>query len=194
MSRPPASRRERGIVLVTSLLLLVLITLLAVSMFRGFGVEERIAGNLREKQRALNSAETAMQYAEWWLTSADNVNLVGTCAAPVLVSNQNQGMVCQNQLHLQLADVTAVPWLDPASGTEFGVSYQAPAMQINTAPAANTLYSAPRFYISLLGASATGHGSIYQIDAWGYGATQNAVAVVESTYLVDTGIKDLGAL
>lgn len=194
MSRLPASRRERGIVLVTSLLLLVLITLLAVSMFRGFGTEERIAGNLREKQRALNSAETAMQYAEWWLTSADNVNAVGTCAAPLLNSNKNQGMVCQNALHTQLADVTTVPWLDPASGAEFGVSYKAPAMVVSNSPAANTLYSAPRFYVSLLGPSATGHGSIYQIDAWGYGATQNAVAVVESTYLVDPGIKDLGAL
>jgi len=190
----PAPRAERGIVLVTSLLLLVLITLLAVSMFRGFGVEERIAGNLREKQRALNAAQSAMQYAEWWLTSADNVNLVGNCTAPLLNANLNQGMVCQNTLHTQVASVATVPWVDPATGNEFGVAYASTGMNVNVNPGPNTLVSAPRFYISLLGPSATGAGSIYQIDAWAYGASSNAVAVVESTYLVDQGVKDLGAL
>ena len=48
----PTSTRQRGMVLVTSLLLLVVVTLLAVSMFRSFGLDEKIAGNLREKQRA----------------------------------------------------------------------------------------------------------------------------------------------
>ncbi len=186
------AQRERGIVLVTSLLLLVVITILAVSMFRSLGLEERIAGNLREKHRALNAAETAMQYAEWWLTSADNVNLVGTCGAPLLVANKSQGMVCSNTLHTQVADVTAVPWI--VGGGEAGVTYTPPAMTINVVAGAQTYYAAPRFYVSLLGPSATGHGSIYQIDAWGYGATQNAVAVVESTYLVDQGVKDLGGL
>jgi type IV pilus assembly protein PilX len=189
---PP--RAERGIVLVTSLLLLVLITLLAVSMFRGFGVEERIAGNLREKQRALNAAESAMQYAEWWLTSADNVNLVGNCTAPLLNANLRQGMVCQNTLPTQVASVTTVPWIDPTTHGEFGVSYASSGMNVNANPGANTLAAAPRFYISLLGPSATGNGAIYQIDAWGYGASSNAVAVIEGTYLVDQGVKDLGAL
>jgi type IV pilus assembly protein PilX len=195
MTRPIASPpRERGMVLVTSLLLLVLITILGVSMFRGFGIEERIAGNLREKQRALNSAESAMQYAEWWLTSADNANLVATCTAPLLNANLHQGMVCSNTLHTQVANVASVPWVDPVNGGEFGVSYASQGMNINVVPGANTLMSAPRFYISMLGPSATGHGTIFQIDAWGYGASQNAVAVVESTYLVDPGVKDLGAL
>jgi len=59
---------ERGIALVTSLLLLLIITILALSMFRSFGSLEKIAGNLREKDRALHAAESAQQYAEWWLT------------------------------------------------------------------------------------------------------------------------------
>lgn len=193
--RPPAlASRERGMVLVTSLLLLVLITILGVSMFRGFGIEERIAGNLREKQRALNSAESAMQYAEWWLTSADNVNLVGNCTSPLLSANLRQGMVCSNTPKSMNMNVAQVPWSDPVNGGEFGVAYTSQGMNVNAVAGPNTLLSAPRFFISLLGPSATGHGSIYQIDAWGYGASTNAVAVVESTYLVDQGVKDLGAL
>lgn len=192
--RPTENRRERGMVLVTSLLLLVLLTLLAASMFRGFGVEERIAGNLREKQRALNAAESAMQYAEWWLTSADDANLVGTCAAPLLNANLRQGLICSATPKNIGLNVTQVPWIDPASGAEFGTTYAAQGMNINVVPGANTLMQAPRFLISQVGPSATGHGTVYQVDAWGYGASPNSVAVVESTYLVDPGVKDLGAL
>ena len=40
--------KERGMVLVTSLLLLLVVTILAISMFRSFGVDEKIAGNIEE--------------------------------------------------------------------------------------------------------------------------------------------------
>lgn len=193
MSARRLRRGERGVVLVTALLLLLVMTILGVSMFRSLGIEEHIAGNLREKHRALHAAESAMQYAEWWLTTGSNVNLTTTCAAPLLSANAYQGAVCTNILHQQVADVTAVPWIAPTGG-EFGVTYTPPSMTVATAPGAQTYFAAPRFYISQLGPSATGHGTIYQIDAWGYGATPNAVAVVESTYLVNPGVQDLGAL
>jgi len=67
-----AAGRQRGVALVTSLLLLVIITILALSMFRSFGTQEKIAGNLREKERALHAANSAVQYAEWWLTRTNN--------------------------------------------------------------------------------------------------------------------------
>jgi len=38
-------------------------------MFRGFGLEERITGNAREKQHAFYAAQTALQYAEQQLLS-----------------------------------------------------------------------------------------------------------------------------
>ena len=38
---------QRGVALITSLLLLMIITIIALSMFRGFAIQERVAGNLR---------------------------------------------------------------------------------------------------------------------------------------------------
>ena len=63
-----AVKAQRGMVLVTSLLLLLVVTMLAISMFRSMGLDEKIAGNMRDKQRALNAAETAEQFAESWLS------------------------------------------------------------------------------------------------------------------------------
>ncbi len=55
--------------LITGLLLLVVVTVIAVTMFRSFGSEQQIAGNVREKQRAFNAAVSAQQYGEWWLVN-----------------------------------------------------------------------------------------------------------------------------
>jgi type IV pilus assembly protein PilX len=188
----PAPARARGIVFVSSLLLLVVVTLIAVAMFKGFGISERIAGNLREKHRALHAAESAQQFAEWWLTTGDHASQLAACTAPVLNANLQQGVVCTNTLKTVVADVTAVPW--QTNGGEVGVQYRPPAMTVNTSSAADTYYIAPRFYIALLGPSAGGQGTVYQVNAWGYGGTTAAVAVVESTYLVDPGVRDLGGL
>ena len=47
-----AATTQRGMVLISSLLLLLVVTIFAMSMFRSFGVEEKIAGNTRDKERA----------------------------------------------------------------------------------------------------------------------------------------------
>ena len=57
--------RQRGIALITSVMLLVVITLLAVSMFKGFGIQEKLAGNTLEKQRSFQAAQSVLQFGEW---------------------------------------------------------------------------------------------------------------------------------
>ena len=88
---------QRGMVLVTALLMLIVVTILALAMFRSFGLDQKIAGNLREKQRALSAAETAEQYAEYWLTggggSANSGMVVCTSVAPA-----SAPQICSNAL------------------------------------------------------------------------------------------------
>ena len=61
-------RRQRGVILITAMLLLIVVTIMALSMFRGYGAQERLAGNTRDKQRALAAAISAQQYAEFHAT------------------------------------------------------------------------------------------------------------------------------
>jgi type IV pilus assembly protein PilX len=163
------------------MLLLLVVTILAVSMFHSFGTQEKIAGNVREKQRALNAAISAQQYAEWWLSNSGTTPPSGKCIAVV---NSNVGQVCTNFP----ADFTAVPW--KIGGVPVGVTYTPftankinnVANNVNQVASAGSYYAAPVFYITDLGK--TGASELYQIDAVGYGGTPNAVAVVESMYLV----------
>jgi len=192
-----APRDERGIALISALLLLLVITILGLSMFRSFPTQEKIAGNVREKERALHAATSAQQYAEWWLLS--NVatgDTVCTAQAAPPNANLNPGSIpiCSNQLYqlLGLASPalvgTAVPW----GGGQIGVQY----VPIGMTVAGNTLLTAgdstyagsPMFYIADLGAAGDAQGEAYQIDAYAYGGSTNTVAVVESVYELQQGV------
>jgi len=176
--------RQRGMALISALLLLLVVTIMAVSMFRSYGMQEKIAGNTREKQRALNAAVSAQQYAEYWLSTGTTPS---SAACGGVVSSA-VGQICTNSP----TDFTAVPWM--SGGAAVGVNYtQFTANPINnvsnnvqaTAPTVGSYYAVPQFYITDLGSPAGG-GELYQVDAVGYGGTPNAVAVVESTYLITT--------
>jgi type IV pilus assembly protein PilX len=166
--------RARGMVLISALLLLLVMTILGTIMLRSSGLGEKTGGNIREKQRALHVAESAQTYAEWWLSSGAGNNATtgaqcnGTVGTP---------RVCTNTLQ----DVVAVPWAA-------GVSYSPPMLQVAPPGVADGYFAAPSMYIAFVSSTydpTTGtQTQVYQVDAQGYGGTQNAVAVVESGYSV----------
>jgi type IV pilus assembly protein PilX len=183
--RPPA--RQLGLVMISALLLLLVATILAAAMFRSFGTQEKIAGNLREKERAMHAAVTAQQYAEWFLQSGQ-APVAGVCNSKI---DSTAAVVCSNAL---AANVIANPalwpgqvrYLPPNPASSTSQQY----MDVETSPGVGTYFSKPIFYVADLGpapASMLVNGEIYQIDAAASGGTADTVAVVESTYLVVAG-------
>ncbi len=188
---------QRGIVLVASLLLLMVVTIIALSMFRSFGLQEKIAGNVREKQRAFQGAVSAEEFAENWLI--DNAGTTsGVCTGPLSANNGGVGQICTVPLSQAVAapggDVTVLPWTYP-DGTLIGVTYLPNGMIVGAQSVVTasepgtyvgTYYGTPTFYIADLGLSTNSlyPGEIYQIDAVAYGAADTTAAIVESTYAV----------
>ncbi len=93
-SYPARPRAESGMALITGLLMLMVVTIIGLSMFRSYGMQEKIAGNTREKDRALNAAISAQQLAENWLVSGTAPTVGGVCTAGLISSNV--GQVCSN--------------------------------------------------------------------------------------------------
>jgi type IV pilus assembly protein PilX len=171
---------QRGMVLVSSLLLLVVVTLLAVTMFHGFGEDERIAGNIREKHRAVNAAESAEEYAEWWLSQGNGPTPVN-CSAVVAYT---VGQIC-NTTSVP-ANFASLPWL--VGGNPAGVTYAPPTMSITGAAGGEgTYYQTPEFYITYLTGLSNG-GAMYQIDAVGYGGSPDTAAVIEAVYKIQSNV------
>jgi type IV pilus assembly protein PilX len=162
--------------LITGLLLLVVVTIIGLSMFRSFGLQEKIAGNTREKDRALNAAVSAQQFAEHWLAGGGAPVSGGACNGIV---SSNVGQVCAN---LPDSGFAAAPWT--VGGTPVAVRYDSFTGQTISAtdPSMGTYYQAPQYYVTFLGT--VGTNTYYQIDAAGWGGTPDSVAVVESTFEV----------
>ncbi|MDP1613304.1 MAG: hypothetical protein Q8M11_19780 [Sulfuritalea sp.] len=67
------ARRQRGITLITTTVMLVMVMLLGVSAVMLSRSEFRLAGNLQFRNAALNDAETALSAAEQWVAN-NNLN------------------------------------------------------------------------------------------------------------------------
>jgi len=61
LSISPAAGKDRGIVLIASLLLLLIVTLLGLSAFRDIGIQERVSSNFRIKTLTFETANSAVQ-------------------------------------------------------------------------------------------------------------------------------------
>lgn len=181
--------------LVISLLLLIVLTFLAVGMYHSFRVQETMAANTKEKTRAYQVAQSAELYAEYLLTNdLSQLTQSSSCSATA-PPTAPLGTICSG------VPVNINP---PSSSTAMkllnGQVYKSmiPALTISTkggsSASGGTYYDNPQFYIQYLGVSADGTGQIYQITALGYGGNSSAVAVVQSTYQITTGIKNLGGL
>ena len=189
-------KSQGGMALITSMLLLVIITILALSMFRGLSTQERIAGNVREKERALHAAVSAQQYAEWWLLQGNNTAIGSIASAnSVLAASPTNGQICNQTIETALgfnAVTQILPWPIRTEYTPQGMLLQS----LGQASVVNdpAYFAAPAFYIADLGIAADGAGEAYQVAAYAYGTAANTIAVVESTYEVQQGVVNRGGL
>jgi type IV pilus assembly protein PilX len=196
--RGPIERTD-GFALITSLLMLVVVTLLAVGMFRNLTLQEKIAGNTMEKQRSLAAAESALQFGEWMLqhqaTASSGIPPAANCAAGAVydansyTTNQTLTLTpCVNAL----PNPTALPWgargdyLPPNMTVASGGGVVA-SNAANGNPGDINYYAEPSVYVSYLGPDADGTSPLYQVTGAGYGGSANTVSVVRSTVKVSYG-------
>lgn len=76
MSRP--AKPQRGVALIASMLILIIITLLGLSSMRSAGLQERMSGNLYDRNLVLEAAEAALREAE--TIAAAPLTIPTTCA------------------------------------------------------------------------------------------------------------------
>ncbi len=178
--------KQNGFILVVSLIFLVLMTLLGLAMFGGFTTNTSIAGNLREKSRATDSAEAAIDYAEYWLLSqaqqlhgSPPLVLGSGCTTPLTVANAPAMNICPSSVAMTI----------PASVTwGSGVSASPPAnwnLYSQEAPL-NAAY--PIYYVQFVGTTGStqcqNQVAYYQITAVSPGGNSEAMAVVQSIYSI----------
>jgi type IV pilus assembly protein PilX len=187
---------EQGFVLATGLLFLVIVTLLGLALFRSSGLMERVSANTRDKQRAFESAQAALQYGEWFLGSstAPVKKACNTTTGKTVTSATEPLHVCSESLPASRDTLAALAWQPNA----FAYTPGTMAVQLGgglTAAGTDINYQAPPgVYIEDLGLmTGSSNTELYQVTAYGYGGNADTSSIVRSTYKVTSPVKDLSS-
>ncbi|MBU2807683.1 hypothetical protein HF285_05235 [Acidithiobacillus ferrooxidans F221] len=201
---------ESGYILVVSLVVMLLMAIIALSLLGSNTIQELIAGNLSDKTRAQQAANSALINAEQWLTAysgsptmsyaganntyggAGHLGIAGQgCAtSPTAGTTSTLPVICNAAspvLGTFNPNNLALPLRDAAA---IGVIYRPPNMTISTSGGFNTYYQAPRYYIQYIN-QVQNNGVLYKITAAGYGGSRNAVAIVQTYYWVHGSAQNL---
>lgn len=182
-------KSHQGIALISCLLILVMLTLLALTMFRSNGLQQKIAGNTREKARAYEAAQNALQFAEYYLVNGNPVTGIPCSTVLTVTTDTNLGAMrtCSN-----LLDNPDEPSTWPAI-----INYQPPLMKVATGGGsavdgsgnADINYSKmPGLYIAYLGLAPDGQQMLYSVTAAGYGGSTSSLAVVQSVFATKSNV------
>lgn len=169
-------QQQRGATLVIALVLLLIITVLAISSMREVALEERLVGNLRDHQASLNAAESALRAGETIV--AESATPLPTC--PTSAPN------CANAARPSATQLSATTWSGWAS---FGQPFTDSLAKVP---------NQPRWYLSFIGFDPANSAGVvevtntderskgvgpyyYSVVAAGTGRTSRSLTVLEST-------------
>ena len=172
MDKSLNSFKQSGMVLMVSLIFMVLLTLLAVSAMHGTILQERMAGNTRDRMLAFQAAETALRAGDALLgnpglpPNGPGIYMVpGTSPAAGFTSVQQWD--------------TAYPWNTSAatiSGSLSGIVVQ-PLFVIERLTNTSCAGMSPN------GWPPTPGRGYYRITSRGVGASKNATVILQEIYV-----------
>jgi type IV pilus assembly protein PilX len=168
-----SGERQRGAILVVSLILLLIMTILALTVSQTSRMQERMAGNARDSDLSFQAAEAGLRSAEKFLW--DQTAQPIACGTPPCTVYQKDALSTTN---LTVQDNAW--WI--ANAKEYGVA---------GTPEVTGVKSDPRYVIEELGFTpfsltvgkgVPGGRTFYRNTARGVGGTAAAQTVVETTF------------
>jgi type IV pilus assembly protein PilX len=164
------SNRQSGVVLIVALIMLLLLTIIGSTALRVTGLEEKMAGNSKDKNVAFQAAEAALRDAENDITSSGRIsgltNMDNVCT---------NGLCYTGSVIKRIEDDTA----KIANAVVYGTYTSAPSLSV--IPASQQ----PRYLIEgkkTWPAGASSWKYIYKITSLAQGGQSTTTSVVQEVY------------
>lgn len=162
--------RQRGVVLVVSLLMLMVLTMIGLAATRGTALEQRMAANQNDREVAFQAAEATLSYAEGTMSAA---------AQPVFTNNTAGAYYNSNMTSWMSQSF----WANSANVATYGGGIQ-------PAPASPpTYYIVETQYGTTVGQGGNAGSSglqkeetVFYIYARGVGTSGNTAVILESAF------------
>lgn len=159
-------KHQRGSILIVSLMILVVLTMIGVSSMSTSSLQERMAGNFRDRQIAFQAAETALAYAEEF--ARNNINSAS-------IFNNTNGLYAT--------------YSGPTNLSAFNDSWWTTANSIALPTTIEQVRTQPRYTIEYRGDIGESEGT--SINVGGYGVTAGGGLIANFRVTVRaTGLSD----
>lgn len=172
---------QQGMVLVVALVMVLLMSITAVSAIRGSNMQELMAGNMKERNQAFQAAEAALRMAEVQVQTNGTSLVFGN--ANGLFSNQNK----HNSTLGSVSHWTSATW--DSNAIKLATS------RLDLKLAREPDYVIEQLEITASGAAATGNSieygsavdeagpiTLYRLTSRGFGGSESTVVILQSTY------------
>lgn len=186
-------QKESGAILIVSVILLVVLTLLAIAGLRSATLQERMAGNARDRAIAFQAAESALMGAEK-LIGAGLPAANGTVTAAKACTKGVFRLDADGVPYFASKDLTFTggavkwdggnpdfwndwPWETANCYYQDNVTYVADA----DLGKAGKPIEKPRYVIEEIPKD-NGNIQMYRVTAHGFGSSKNAVVILQATY------------
>lgn len=187
---PSLPNKQRGVVLVIALIMLVAMTTIGVSSISTSSLEERMAGNFDDRNVAFQAAEAALREGERYVATnkPDPSKFNNQCNVIAGLCNNSDNAVDQtvywdeptvwstSSRHRTYTSDTFAKVSQPAKYIIEHMGYTCPKgdekcfEDVGPPPRPN---------------AASGDPAIYRVTAIGYGKSKNTKVMLQSTYLLD---------
>lgn len=169
--------RQKGMVLLVALIMVVLMSLIAIASIKGSGLQEAMSGGMRDRNIAFQGAESALRNAETTVTTGN----VGALA----LENKDGYFIDLNKSTTISPPVEWTPddWEDHGvqlSGIE-KVSVQPFAVTEQLSYSGNTINSGDG--IDFISQERSSEYQFYRITVRSAGLTENTEVILQSTYV-----------
>lgn len=188
--------KQQGAVLIVGLIMMLLLTIIGLAAVRGTDLQERMAGNMRDRNLAFQSAEAALRIGEEELDGALTANFNGGSVGYWPDLNKSETFASLNAGTWPQIDGTTLRRLRPTTWTD--EQWEANTLQV-TDDTLKGIYEQPRYAIEEVivegGVSLQGGGAdfqslasaedaqYYRITSRGLGGTADAEVVLQSTFI-----------
>jgi len=170
---------QSGSALIISLIILVAMTLIGITAMRTTVLEEKMAGNMRNKEIAFQAAEATLRAAERYIQN----NVISTVAFD---TDGSDGLYNHDDVRIW----ENISWTDADSleNSDFNSSYNVATPPRFVIQHLSTTGDSDKVVLDNIG-EGTGGGNVetFLITARGTGTTDNAVVYIQSTWGIRLG-------
>lgn len=164
------TKNQRGAVLMVALIMLLLLTVIGMAAIRGSTLQERMAGNMRDRNVAFQSAEAGLRAAETVLN--------GLGAVPV---GKGYGAAVDTPGDPSFWDKT-FDWTNKGLQAALGITYVNSQPQYYVETVKFTPGTVPGDGVDIVSQSAIDPPTVYRVTSRAEGGSSDTVVVLQSTY------------